>query len=65
MSIHTDLLIMSWTEPDLWYHHDYNITASEHAKDFSVLKELLEKEKPQGKMIVGPDVAEYQSYFES
>ena len=53
-------------EPDLWEHrHGYNITASEHAKDFTVLKELVEKEKPLGRMIVGPDVAGNQSYFES
>ena len=53
-------------EPDLWEHrHGYNITASKHAKDFTVLKELMEKEKPLGRMIIGPDVAGNQSYFES
>ena len=54
-----------WTEPDIWDRHGYIITASEHAKDFTVLKELLEKEKPLGRMIVGPDVASNQSYFGS
>ena len=40
-----------------------NITAVDHAKDFFVLKELIEREKPLGRLIVGPDVAKNASYF--
>ena len=44
----------------------YNISAAEHTKDFSVLKQLVEKEKQFGKlMIVGPDVAGSQTYYDS
>ena len=54
------------TEPDLWDHHEYNISAPEHAKDFSVLKQLVEKEMQFGKvMIVGPDVAGSELYYAS
>ena len=56
-------LASALVEPDLWNRHGYNITASEHAKDFTVLKELVEKEKPLGKLIVGPDVADNPLYF--
>ena len=52
------------TEPDLWFlHYDWIITAKAHAKDFTVLKEMIEKEEPLGRLIVGPDVAINPLYF--
>ena len=35
----------------------------DHAKDYFVLKELIEREKQVGRLIVGPDVAYQISYF--
>ena len=55
-----------YAEPNAWDRFGYNITAAEHAKDFTVLKEIVEKQEPLGKMTVGPDVGSSGfSYFES
>ena len=55
-----------YTEPNRWKEFGYHIAPEEHAADFTVLKELIEREKPAGQMIVGPDVAGAMniSYFE-
>ena len=59
-SIHTYLLPCSFVhidlEPNLWGEYGYEITPTEHAADFSVLKTLIENENPLGRKIAGPDV---------
>ena len=50
-------------EPNAWSRFGYDITPVQHAKDFSLLKDLVNKEDPWGKMVVGPDVANDPDYL--